>query len=229
MIFTDVLTNNEVLDKPKPASEFIPDWYKKIPSYLNTEGKKKPYPDGSPNSTVKRCMPVFDAITSGYIITSPCDVYVMQKDGLPWFTWVSMSAIEFHPISQTAGHPATKDGLDSPKWMNPWAIKTPKGYSTLFVTPMHRDLPFTLLPGIVDTDTYTNTVNFPFKLNDPTWEGMIPAGTPIAQVVPVKRESWKMQLGTDQERKEIRNILLKFDTVFFDRYKRFWWNKKEYK
>lgn len=227
IIFTDILTNNQAVDKPKPASEFIPDWYKKIESYMT--GKKMPNEDGSPTSTVKKCMPVFDAITAGYIITSPCDVYVRQKDGTPYFTWVAFNAIEFHPISQTTGHPASKDGLDSPKWMNPWAVKTPKGYSTLFMSPAHQDLPFVILPGIVDTDTYTHTVNFPFKLIDPAWEGMIPAGTPIAQVIPIKREKWKMELGSEKEIKEINAIDMKFNTVFFDRYKRFWWNKKEYK
>jgi len=226
IIFTDTLTNNKVIDAPKPASSFIPEWYKKIESYIN--GKKMPT-DYANNVTVKKCIPVFDAITSGYIITSPCDVYVEQKEGVPFYRWSNFDAITFHPIVQTIGHPASKDGLDSPKFTNPWSIKTPTGYSVLVVSPMHHDLPFAILPGVVDTDTYNSPINFPFKLLDPKWEGLIPVGTPIAQIIPFKRESWSMKLGGEEEINTARYVSLKAHTKFFNNYKSFWWHKKEYK
>jgi hypothetical protein len=227
IIFTDVLTDGKVVGLPKPANSFIPDWYKKIESYVG--GKKVPSDYGQTSATIKKCIPVFDAITAGYIIVSPCDVYVEQKEGVPFFKWSGFDTITFHPITQTIGHPATKDGFDSPKWMNPWAIKTPKGYSVLIVSPMHRDLPFEILPGIVDTDTYSNPINFPFKLLNPKWEGLIPVGTPIAQVIPFKREPWNMKLGGEKELTVIKYIQLKSSTAFFDKYKKFWWHSKEYK
>lgn len=225
-MFTDFVTF-DTAPIPEPASLNIPEWYKKMQSY--TDGKKVPLDSGKANSTVKKCMPVFDSITCGYIIVSPCDVYVEQRNGEPYFKWSGYNTIEFHPISQTYGHPTTKDGLGSPKWMSPWAIKTPRGYSVLVMQPAHRDLPFTILPGIVDTDFYTAPVNFPFKLNDPNWEGMIPAGTPIAQLIPFKRENWKMEIGDDKERKKVETLLRKLDIYFFDRYKKLWWQKKQYK
>jgi hypothetical protein len=220
--------HKDVIEPPKPASAFVPDWYKQITPWIS--GKKEPHPDtGSANQTIKKCMPVFDMITAGYIITTPCDVWVKQENGAPFMQWTNYGIISFHPIVQTQGHPATKNGLDSPKWMNPWAIKTPKGWSCLFVTPAHRDLPFTLLPGIVDTDGYTAPVNFPFVLNDPKFEGLIPAGTPMVQVIPIKRDSWKLTIGEQKDYNEAQGIARKMGTVFFDRYRRFWWNRKEYK
>lgn len=229
IIFTNIYQlDKNVIDQPKPASAFIPEWYKKMSPWIT--GKKEPFPDDkSANQTVKKCMPVFDMITAGYIITSPCDVWVKQVDNKPYFSWTNFNVIDFHPITQTEGHPISKGGLPSPKWINPWSIKTPKGWSVLFITPTHRDLPFSILPGIVDTDTYNNPVNFPFKMNDPAFEGLIPAGTPIAQVIPIRRESWNMRIGGDKELKEIDTIQRKMTTVFFDRYKRFWWNRKEYR
>lgn len=230
IIFTNILNVGEnVFEAPKPASAYIPDWYKNLNSYVSKQ--KIPTENGQSNGTLKKCMPVFDAITAGYIITSHSDIHVKQKDGGPFFIWSGYDALEFHAFEQTIGHPIKKGSEtdSSPKFMNPWAIKTPKGYSILIVQPMHRESVFTIMPGIVDTDTYTRTINFPFTMNDKSWEGLIPAGTPIAQIIPFKRESWKMKIGGVEELSEINKIMNKMSTVFWDRYKRFWWNKKEYK
>lgn len=214
------------LEQPKPASKVVPDWYKNTNSYIN--GEKKPTGDGNTAATVKRCMPVFDAMTAGYIIESPADVYVTIKDGGQWFEWSDFGLISFHPVDQAPEHPA-KNGFPYPKWTNPWGITTPRGYSTLFVQPFHRESVFTILPGIVDTDQYTAPVNFPFVINDPTFEGLIPKGTPIAQVIPFKRESWSMQLGTQQDLEAQVKVGKKLQSKFFDKYKSMFWTKKEYK
>jgi hypothetical protein len=94
---------------------------------------------------------------------------------------------------------------------------------------MHRESVFTILPGIVDTDEYASPVNFPFVINDPNFEGFIPKGTPIAQVIPFKRESWKMKIGGEKERLLGSRITARLQTKFFDRYKTMFWIKKEYK
>lgn len=214
------------IEKPQPASKFIPDWYKNMESY--TDSNKQPIPNVGSNATIKRCIPVFDAITAGYIITSPTDIYVNLKDGIQYFQWPSIKLITFHPIEQAAEHPMVKPHA-YPKWMNPWAIKTPKGYSTLFIQPMHRKSVFNILPGIVDTDTYTATINFPMVINDPNFEGLIPKGTPIAQVIPFKREIWQMDIGSEKEIKEQTKVVHKLNSKFFDKYKSMFWSRKEYK
>lgn len=212
---------------PKPASKFIPDWYKDLESYIS--GAKKPNGDGSTSATAKRCMPIFDAISAGYIIVSPADVFISQKDGQPYYEWSSFGLIQFHPKEQAPDHPH-RNGLESfPKWINHWAIKTPKGYSTLFVQPFHRESVFSILPGVVDTDTYTAPVNFPFVLNDPKFEGIIPAGTPIAQVIPFRRDAWEMRQGRAEDFAEQSKVTIKLQTRFFDRYKTFFRQNKEYK
>jgi hypothetical protein len=83
--------------------------------------------------------------------------------------------------------------------------------------------------GIVDTDEFSLPFNMFLKLRDPKFEGMIPAGTPFVQVIPFKRESWISKLGGEKEKNKYLSDSRKFGTVFFDRYKKFWWQRKEYK
>lgn len=225
ILFTPVV-DFEDLEKPKPASLFIPEWYKNMEGYIG--GKKQPDGTGHTQETIKKCIPVFDAIIAGYIITSPADVWVSIKDGQQYFEWSNFNLISFHPIDQAPEHPAKKP-FAYPKWMNPWSIKTPKGYSVLFVQPFHRESVFTILPGIVDTDEYYAAVNFPFVINDPEFTGLIPKGTPIAQVIPFKRENWKINYGNKKDYKKQFDITTKLQTKFFDRYKTMFWSRKEYK
>jgi hypothetical protein len=225
--FTDLAGVAEAY-KPVPASEVIPEWYKSLDSYVGKE--KKPNGQGTSTSTVKRCMPVFDSITMGYIIFTVVDLWISQKDGQPYYEWPSLGPIEFHPIVQAPTHPNRNGHQESyPKWINPWAIKTEPGYSVLFVPPMHRESVFTILPGVVDTDKYDAAVNFPFVLNDINYKGLIPAGTPIAQVIPFKRESWKMQLGSKKEIESINKTNAFLKSKFFDGYKNYFRSNKEYK
>jgi hypothetical protein len=227
IVFTNTI--GAKLDLPKLSSSLIPDWYKNMDSYISKE--KKPLGDGTTSATIKRCMPVFDAITAGYIIESPADIWVSIKDGIQWFEWSNFGLIDFHPVEQAPTHPSgnNKNLMAYPKWNNPWAIKTPKGYSTLFVQPFHRESIFTIMPGVVDTDQYTPPVNFPFVVNDPTFEGLIPKGTPIAQVIPFKREAWAMEQGVKKDLKMVSELRNKLNSKFFDRYKTMFWIRKEYK
>jgi hypothetical protein len=245
--------------KPQPAANSVPDWYKNIESYMGNSGK---IPDGKggTRATIKRCMPVFDAITGGYILYTYADIYVSQKKiqygdkahkeetgedrlltdeeikekGLPLtephYEWPSFEPLGFHPVDQAPNHPNRNGHPHSyPKWINPWSIKTPKGYSVLFVQPMHRESVFTILPGIVDTDHYSAPVNFPFVLNDATWEGLIPAGTPMAQVIPFKRDDWKMSIGEMKDLEEQNKVTRRLRTSFFDSYKNKFRQPKNYR
>jgi hypothetical protein len=226
--FTNTSTFN--LDHPTPASKFIPEWYKNTKSYMNDE--KKPIGDGTTAATIKRCMPVLDAISSGYIIKLPVDIYVSLKDmgggkKEQIFEWSALNFIGFHPIEQAPEHPLA-NSYPYPKFINPWSIQTPKGYSTLFIQPLHRESVFTILTGIVDTDTYIFPTNFPFVMNDPNFEGYIKEGTPIAQVIPIKRDKWITEIGDRKDLIDIDQCFKKLSTRFFDKYKNMFWNKKEY-
>ena len=221
---------------PQPASKFIPDWYKELESYVG--GKKEPNGESLTTATIKRCMPVFDSINSGYIIPTPCDVWVRQvliedsdkEKTQPNYEWPNFGILQFHPIQQAPNYPNnTGHEITYPKWMNPWAIKTPPGYSCIFVQPWHRESIFTILPGIVDTDKYIPAVNFPFVLNNIKFEGLIPAGTPMVQVIPFKRDSWNMEFGNVEDAIEQAKVTNLLKTKIFDSYKTQFRQKKEYR
>lgn len=230
IVFTDVSNPEGVLEKPKPATEYIPQWYKDAKSYMDFSGKKAPTLDNTPSSTIKKCMPLWDMMTAGYIIETPYDIYVRQTSEGPYFQWGEMQAIAFQTIEQTQNHPNFRDINYAVRILHPWSIKTPKGWSILIIEPTHREpSPISILPGIVDTDRYSIPFNMFIKLVDSKFEGMIEAGTPFAQIIPFKRESWESELGGEKERTKFLADMRKFGTVFFDRYKKFWWQRKEYK
>ena len=85
---------------------------------------------------------------------------------------------------------------------------------------------FVILEGVVDTDNYYTAVNFPFVLKTPDKEFMIPAGTPIAQVIPFKRDKWESSFSSDKESANGINTYL--NSQFFDRYKRMFWQRKSF-
>jgi hypothetical protein len=219
--------------EPIPAVKKIPEWYKSIPRYTGKE--KKPLPNNGLDVTIKSCMPVLDAMTAGYLILSSSDLYISRNAGETRYQWAHNDLITFHSASQITGYPKSEvklKGENAPKFTNPWIVKTPKNYSCLFISPLHQDLPFTTLAGIVDTDTYFNAVNFPFIL-DPNFEGLIPRGTPIAQVIPFERKSWEMSITSLEESSEMEKLFRRVrGTLFgeyFDKYKKNYWAKKEYK
>jgi hypothetical protein len=225
-----IFTNINGLDffPPKPAIKDVPDWYIECPEYISGDSKAITNFDiDKTTHTIKKCMPVFDAMTAGYILYTQVDVQVTQVYGVPYYTWPSQDFIAFHPISQAPNYPLNK-GVPYAKFVNPYSIITQKGYSVLFTQPFHRNSIFTILPGIVDTDTYIPEVAFPFILNNPNWEGIIPAGTPMAQIIPFKRESWNYKIGSEKEIKEIEKIKKKTKTKFFNSYKKYFWHKKYY-
>lgn len=220
-----------IFDPPRPANEFLPEWYKTQPGYSG--GKKQILEDGNYNHTVKHCMPALDAMTLGYIIPLPQDIEVVDKEeGGVTMQWPSDTFKQFssHSIEQISSLPIDTNVWDPFAWKfhNPWIIKTPPGYSCLFVQPMwHEDLPFKCFSGVVDTDTYNiQPVNFPCLFKN-GFRGKIAMNTPMIQVIPFKRENWKSQVKEkstfdyrDWERSRRR---------FGHRYKKDYRQKKNYR
>jgi hypothetical protein len=169
---------------------------------------------GADAQTVKKCPPFIDAMTFGFLIPLPVDLEV--RDGE--FTWnlevprgffseYSHSPIGFHDSSQVAGTPFFDDDRFVIKFNNFWTIEAPPGYSVLFTHPLNRpDLPFTTLTGLVDCDIFHDSpINFPARWNDADFSGVLPKDTPIAQCLPVKRDSWvgQIEMLSDEETKRL--------------------------
>jgi hypothetical protein len=108
-----------------------------------------------------------------------------------------------------------------------WGIKTPKNWSVLVVQPLNRfDLPWTITSGIMDTDQYSTSGNIPFFVRE-DFEGMVPAGTPFAQLLPIKRESWK-SIKNDQGIAYLDNLQGATVRTPGKSYKKLFWIRKDY-
>jgi hypothetical protein len=226
IVFTPMVLFNEKFN-PKPSSFSIPEWYREMESYHDNI-KKPNKSERHTQSTIKRCMPVFDMITAGYTLELSQDVYCEYKNGETHFQWSSDKvAVEYHDSAQVGTHPAGHGNL-TPKFINYWSIKTPKNYSCLFIQPSHKELPFTIFPAIVDTDKFFNPVNFPFVLKNKEWEGLIPAGTAVAQVIPFLRNEYKMRIGNQEDEREAQLSALPLWSKFSNAYKTFFWQQKKY-
>jgi hypothetical protein len=96
-----------------------------------------------------------------------------------------------------AGTPLFDDDQFIIKFNNYWTIELPAGYSLLVTHPINRhDLPFMTLTGLVDADRYIdNFIHFPERWRDAGFNGTLPAGTPVAQCLPIKRDRWAAQYG----------------------------------
>jgi hypothetical protein len=98
----------------------------------------------------------------------------------------------------------------------------------LFIHPLNSgDTPFHSFSGIVDTDKHPVTVNFPFLIRK-DFEGNIPAGTPMIQVIPFKRDKWESKVIDNKEFTEPKEFYRIFNPPF-GQYKRNWWTKKEFR
>ncbi len=196
---------------PKPSKFFIPEWLKNLAPYVDAE---KNY------STAKRCLPMMDAVMFGYTMVTTEDIRVNQLGaGMePAYEWSFGHGIEFHEPEQLITHMQVDDNTRIAKYVSPWTIRTPEGYSCLFVSPLNSDnLTFVPFSGVVDTDTYDVPVAFPFLLSPKDFQGVVPAGTPIAQVIPFRRESWDHvveDLDIETDKKAYRFVKSMFKNVY---------------
>jgi hypothetical protein len=232
-------------DYPIPIKLNIPEWYKKLEHNLS-------------KITVKGCMPFLDSLTSGYLFKMPQDFYLRHnvnnknkkeeeiKDSFQTFALHNVQSqinvrhinlntgADIHGVHQMEGSPHIEKNKNLPfyKILNPWKIKTPKGYSCLFLPPLNNsDDRFSIIPGIVDTDTFPNEINFPIVINGdkyPVLETTIKKGTPYVQIIPFKRDSWKMTLKP-RKQKEVQVSQIFYGLRLLNKYKEKYWNKKSWK
>jgi hypothetical protein len=237
IIFSSVIS--DLIEQPTPSLLKIPKTYKNMST---SYGSSKYF-----NMTVKKCIPFLDALTIGYIITTPVDyiVKILQqtKNGEPhtffdlYFNnnipkeYQDYIGIADHPIKQVdknlRSDYRTVDAIL--KFKNPWTIKTPPGYSCIFTQPFNRNLPYKIIDGVVDTDQYNLPVHFPFYWTQKICEEtFIPKGTPMALVIPFKRDNWKMKI-TKQSSDDLKKNGFKLHSYLRDMYKRYFWRKKSFK
>lgn len=209
----------------------IPDWYKETSNRIDKNNKSM-WLNGGTNLTIKSCIPFLDAITCGYMITLPFDIYVEKnpKNGYKIHWEIDMpNFIDHHSKIQFSNLNVPKEfEEDAYKFNQPYIVETPPGYSSLITHPLNRiDLPFYTLSGVVDSDLFTKLpINLPFFLKK-DFQGIIEKNTPIAQVIPFKREKWTHQKNKYSEEQSLF-AMDELKSTIFGSYKKRFWSKKEY-
>lgn len=199
-----------VIPPPIQAAKKIPDWWKRMGDTYT--GKRDSF--GSPPMTAKKCKPLLDVMSLGYIIPLQGDLQVITNDNRSIIKVTNPATVpvaEFHDVAQVGGKTAPGYPANPIKFINHWVIKTAPGWSSLFVAPINHQNPhFTCFGGLVDTDMYPKEVNFPAVWHTPNFDDKLPAGTPLVQVIPIKRKSFptkpKVRKMTDAEFQEIERI-----------------------
>lgn len=221
---------------PRPSKFYIPEWYKKAESKFEDSS-------GGVQPGLKLCVPFLDAMTSGYMLTTPVDLYINEEkselghlfgqtspnlqirwDGPPHFE----DFIGERPSGSGSTMPRPPDHYPNHLvFRGYWHIKTPRGYSLLMTQPLNReDLPFTIASGIIDSDKYFAPGNIPFFVKK-GFNGVVPKNTPIAQLIPIKRDAWTM-FNNDpylSEKDTIQGSLVRNKET---NYKKRFWQRKAY-
>jgi hypothetical protein len=219
--------SEEWLPDLKTIKSKIPQWYKDQDMWNDKRPLEKSY---DISKSFKTCIPFLDAMTSGYTIELWTDIRVTQQNNFPFVTWAS------DPRPVIARSIDTNLSLPIPigcsplqfAWQFPYTIQVPPGYSCLITHPLNRnDLPFFGLSAIVDNEVATlGPGNYPFFIKD-GFEGIIPAGTPIMQIFPFKRENWQSKENKNLFKESV-TLQRKINALIAGYYKKNIWKRKEY-
>lgn len=181
--------------KPYPAVKKLPDWFMNAKPHVNLPGlpqdNKLHFRNGVSNSTFKKCTPMLDSLSAGYIIPLWADVMIEQNgQGSEVYWKTNMNIFQLH--SQSSRDIPAPPGYEQVvyNYLNCWIPQTPKGYSCLIIPPLgYNDSPFKAIPAIVDTDKSTFELVFPMWIKT-GFEGIVEKGAPMVQIIPFKRDDW---------------------------------------
>ena len=181
--------NDPALDflRPQPASKFFPEWMKSIPKQ-SREG-----------FTAKQCPAFAEFLTQGYVIPLWQDYKIkFEQDGtFSYYCRVNdnQMKLDAHPNWQYIDHlPKNHNTLATLKFLSPWRIKTPKGWSCYQMPFYYHFFDWHLLPGSIRTDQhYEITAQVAFPKTYMGKEITITQGTPISWYIPYKRETLDLE------------------------------------
>lgn len=249
------LNNNSKNYRPSAVKNHIPEWFLQKDKHVKNENGEYPliFLKGENGNLVpsrhpswKSCPALLDVFLSGYYLFTPCDITIKTN----------LEKSENNPITLTLDGEwnnkqngwlfcrvrGIEEGLPTPEgyyknsyvWVPNWSAQVPEGYTILLTHPINiHGLPFKTMSGFMDSHrvlTGSGNVSVYFKEN---WEGTIPAGTPYAQLIPIKNESWDSEIVeyTEEQIKQnykqyVEEYMLGFGIT---KYKEKDWLKKKYK
>ena len=213
--------------QPEKMAKNLPAWWRLQEPYA---GGKKEVVNGQYNETVKKCPGILDLLVSGYLLKTPCDIYVDTTGDQIIFDVADnhRDSVSMHTKEQVSKWNYDKDYyMDDVFRIHPmWVVGTDSGYSTLFVHPsFHDDLPFRIVPAIIDTDKYISDGPFSLLFKK-GFKGVIEQGTPLVQCIPYLREEHEMVILERPDIKALESLPRILKSKMGGAYKKFFQTKK---
>ena len=209
------------------SQSVVPAWYRDTP---RTE--LKDFESISKGKNFKFCVPFGDSLTTGYMMVTPCDI-IIERDPISKRPKIHTS---LDTTIFTTRDPIGKGLMPYPDgcykmdfiFKHPLHLKLPRGYSALITHPLNRnDLPWIVLSAVVDADVQPlRPGNMPLFIKE-NFEGIIPKGTPIFQLIPFKRENWEKQKDPGLVKSFVKHIY-NVNSVIYGWYKDNAWTRKNY-
>lgn len=188
---------------PRPILKSIPEWYKQGERYFKNPATGEFWIDpvfGGKAPTWKACPAIYDIMGAGYTYKTPCDIEFSEDIyGKIQVKVLDEKYKDFIHVRPPMSGFKTPHGYHDNHfaWWSDWAVELPEGYSALYTQPMNRfELPFYTTSGIVDNDKVHLPGTMPFFVAK-GFQGVVPAGTSYAQILPFKRENWVSEIDTE--------------------------------
>ena len=184
-----------------PAKKLIPTWFKQLPSVAE-------YYHNHP--TIKTCPGIVNYLRTGFIVRTWVDSIIETTDSFIKFSYPNDDEESLlSPKYGPGNYLTTMDAMAFDKrkteyteyshptiikWNLEWYCQAPVGYNLLFSpTQFHPNLNFTTIIGITDT-RIEESLNVQAAWHPTDRIVFIPAGTPIAQIIPIKREDYQFDV-----------------------------------
>jgi len=240
----DPNSDPRIILPPQPSSQFVPEWYRQGERFINKEDGSLNIPDPSLRAGgLKSCNPFLDSIIAGYIQPLSCAIEILKNDGSSNLEWryVELDAngeyVQVEDIglieerSGTIGHTVPRPhghAQNHMVWSGHWGWKLPRGYSMIITHPMNQfQLPFTTSSGFMESDRFIAGGRIPWYIKE-GWTGIIPKGTAMYQIIPVKRKKWLGVVPVNVVSKKGQFITVKAREVLYGFYRDNLWVKKVY-
>ena len=225
-IFTsDVVGHRDIKEfQPQPAKNFMPDWYKKMPSDVKYDTDYNKIPNFR---TAKLCPNFSDIFNEGFVLPEQFDMWlIVHGDGVDDWIWKTSNSafdIEMHGQGQLNNYLPNPIVRQIFKLNYPWRIIVPKGYSIRQIPLFYDYNPdWHVAYGVLKADV-VHEINLQICYTSKEEEVFIKAGEPLCYYVPFKREESKLVIDNnyDKYKAKIDGSMHRALSKFKNGYRRF--------
>ena len=194
IIFFSTIKGVSEVNPIQQSSKFKFDWVES----LREDYKKEISKNFGKNINLYKCPGIFDLMSEGFIVPMPWDLMIEPgPDGID-FRWgvpiihpIDNVVSGHYPVNSVSHLPTKPNSLKTLiKALTPWHVLAPPGLKFLIIPiPYPDSYEFESVHGILDPSISTE-LNCQIRWNDVSKKGIIKAGTPMMQLIPLTDKSY---------------------------------------